>query len=360
MKQTATANYLASALRRSGHALLVVSDVAAPGVDCVTGGAPDVALLADTRGFAPDLVLFVEGGTMRLLPVGLEAVRCPSAWYAIDTHMDYGRHLRLSRLFDVTFVAQKEFVRRLLAQGIDAEWLPLAFPSEMCATPSPTRDLDLAFVGSMEPAAHPERVQLLQRLRETAKVAAIGPATPAEMFRRYARAKIVFNKSIKNDVNMRYFEAMGAGAVLLTDALVDNGVSDLWEPGRHFVQYRSEDDLLASFKALLADPDRLREIAEAGQKSVLEHHTYDHRARQIVARMASRGKARHPDPADYFAAFASLNMLPQTLAAGGSALQRMGKGTRLGWLNRFAGRLLRAMALILNLLLSLAARLRRS
>jgi len=46
---------------------------------------------------------------------------------------------------------------------------------------------------------------------------------PREMAAVYGKSKIVFNASINGDVNMRVFEAMAAGALLITDR-IGNGL----------------------------------------------------------------------------------------------------------------------------------------
>ena len=58
--------------------------------------------------------------------------------------------------------------------------------------------------------------------------------TPAEMFSIYQNSKIVFNYSFKNDVNMRIFEALGSGALLMTNRIVNNGIEDILNPGKVF------------------------------------------------------------------------------------------------------------------------------
>ena len=44
---------------------------------------------------------------MQLFPYDLENVTCLTAWYGIDTHMDYKKHLQIAKGFDVSFIAQK-------------------------------------------------------------------------------------------------------------------------------------------------------------------------------------------------------------------------------------------------------------
>ena len=58
------------------------------------------------------------------------------------------------------------------------------------------------------------------------------------MARIYSASRIVFNRSIKDDVNMRVFEALASGSLLLTNDLAANGQAELFRdgvpPGRVF------------------------------------------------------------------------------------------------------------------------------
>ncbi|MGQ0555894.1 MAG: CgeB family protein [Nitrospiraceae bacterium] len=289
--------------------------------DVCAAGAVHVSRVIAQIGFEPDYVVFVEGGSMRLLPVGLECVECLTAWYGIDTHMDYAKHLRIGRLFDVTFLAQKEYVERMRADGIrQVHWLPLGFAEELLPSPMPERTIDIAYVGSEQVAANPLRHALLEALRREFPSTRFGAASPNEMGRIYAGAKLVFNKSVNNDVNMRFFEAAGAGGVLVTDRIRNNGVEELFEEGKHYVSYQGHDSLIQVVRGLLADPQRCAAISKSAHCHVLEHHTYRHRAQSLLAVAGQCEKLSPPCPEDYFAACLSLNLLSDALRMAAQAI----------------------------------------
>ena len=54
----------------------------------------------------------------------------------------------------------------------------------------------------------------------------VGRAYFDEMARAYSAARLAFNRSVKNDVNMRVFEAVACGSLLLTNDLADNGQAE--------------------------------------------------------------------------------------------------------------------------------------
>lgn len=334
---TCTAHYFIHAFRQLGYAVKACSDVGDESADLRVHGSVDVPRVIAQLGFDPDYLLFIEGGTMQVLPTGLERVACVTAWYGIDTHMDYVKHLRIGRLFDVTFIAQKEYVERLRVDGIhQVHWLPLGFAGELLPSPMPERTIDIAYIGSDRVTANPERHALLGALRREFSSTQFGTANLKEMGRIYASARVVFNKSVKNDVNMRFFEATGAGAVLVTDPIVSNGVEELFEEGTHYVTYQDEASLICLVRSLLADPARCALIGERARRHVLDHHTYWHRAESLLVKMGQSKKLSAPCPEDYFSAYLSFNLLSGAMKAAAQAVAQPANGVY----RRYAGRLL--------------------
>ena len=93
---------------------------------------------------------------------------------------------------------------------------------------------------------------------------------------------MVFNRSIKNDINMRVFEALASGSLLLTNDLGENGQGELFRDGAHLAAYREADDLLDKIEFYLRR-EKLRErIAAAGRAEVVEKHTFGHRMEQVL------------------------------------------------------------------------------
>ncbi|MBI5264710.1 MAG: glycosyltransferase [Bradyrhizobium sp.] len=75
----------------------------------------------------------------------------------------------------------------------------------------------------------------------------------------------------------RVFEAIGAGACLITDAW--QGIDCFLEPDREVLVAADGREVEEHLDALR--PDRSRAIAERARKRILAHHTYEHRARQF-------------------------------------------------------------------------------
>jgi hypothetical protein len=128
--------------------------------------------------------------------------------------------------------------------------------------------------------------------------------SPKEMGAVYSRSKIVFTKSINGDVNMRFFEALTSGALLVTDR-IGSGLSALTTEGVHNVGYDSAEEAEHQIAYFLAHDEERKATAKAGQMLVLERHTYAQRLQTILetvdrnpyARSLARGADRRVEVA---------------------------------------------------------------
>jgi glycosyltransferase involved in cell wall biosynthesis len=136
-------------------------------------------------------------------------------------------------------------------------------------THAPVRDIDVLFVGNVNPAVQRERLPWLGRLSRLADRWRVEVRTNVygEEYRRLlARARVVFNRSIRGECNMRAFEAAAAGALLFQEA--DNHeVPAFFTPEKEYIPY-TEENLEALLECYLSDEDRRREVAAAARARV--------------------------------------------------------------------------------------------
>jgi hypothetical protein len=95
------------------------------------------------------------------------------------------------------------------------------------------------------------------------------------------------------DANLRVFEVLASGALLLT-RLPTELTSLGFEEGRHFVGYRDPAEINALVRKYIDDESRRAGIAAAARQLVLEQHTYDRRVEQLLSRL---GPASSPSRA---------------------------------------------------------------
>ena len=185
-----------------GRVALVFDDKCRPettGVYCRSA----LGKLADVEHFLPsglndiprqgfDLYLNIDDGLRYRLPQNLR----PSAWWAIDTHIDFGWSLEKSQDFDFVFAAQNDGSQRLKQAGIEsAVWLPLACDPEIHRKHDIQKEYDVCFVGNLFPGQREELLELLQRHYSNSF---IGRRYFDEMAEIYSASRIVFNRSVAN------------------------------------------------------------------------------------------------------------------------------------------------------------------
>jgi len=223
-----------------------------------------------------DLYLVIDDGLRYQLPDHLR----PAAWWVIDTHMDLDWALANAPRFDFVFAAQKDGAASLREAGVKtALWLPLACDPEIHGRKSVLPTYDVSFVGNLFPGPRSELLEALQRRYEKMFV---GNRYLEKMAATYSASKIVFNRSLKNDVNMRVFEALASGSLLVTNDLAENGQRELFREGVELVTYADTDDLLEKVAYYLEHDVERERIAASGLQAVMRRHTYLHRMQTIL------------------------------------------------------------------------------
>lgn len=227
------------------------------------------------KDFAPDFFLWVETGLGKA-PVGLDMLSCPTACYLIDTHIHLDRHIETASMFDMVFLAQRDYIPEFNKRGmLNVHWLPLACDPETHGKADVAKEFDVGFVGSM---SNGRRAELLMKLAERVEVR-YGRLFLRDMAEFFCKSRLVFNNAIRNDLNMRVFEALCSGTALLTDRA--GGLDEFFEDRKHLIVY--DDGNIADLaRHYIGNPDEREKIAGAGRKLVLEKHTYAHRAADIV------------------------------------------------------------------------------
>lgn len=111
-----------------------------------------------------------------------------------------------------------------------------------------------------------------------------------EMFQTLRNSKLTLNSHIdvspRSASNVRLFEATGVGTCLITDW--KENISELFEPDKEVVTYKSPAECVEKAKWLLQNHAQRKAIAKAGQSRTLRDHTFARRAErldEIIKRM---------------------------------------------------------------------------
>lgn len=254
-------------------------------------------LLGMVPGSPPDIVLLFWPDQMAV-PRGLE--RCPVR--TVGVLSDYNLSLPwitdLWPFFDVLLTdrAGVDLFDRLGFADV-RYWCQFSFQRAIHRpAPAVPRDLDLVFVGNLNPNIQRERLSWIHRLRALAHRGVNVHIASGAHGKAYAhllqRAKLGFNRAIRGEMNMRAFEVPACGALLLQeDSNLE--IRDYMEPGRDVALYA--DDATADFEemvlALLADDARREEMARAGHEAIQRHAMPD-RIRSLLDVLTHEGPGR--------------------------------------------------------------------
>ena len=238
--------------------------------------------------FAPDLILFLESG-IPFLPPDIAEAPCPTiAQFSEDLlHADW--YAQLFPYFDLTLCTWKSTEIGWQRQGFDnvRQWYFGARPT-FCVDEGLSRVYDVTFLGNLNPHIQRKRLPAVHRIMqlraEGVKVHVDGGVYFEDYNRVLAQSKIVFHRGITDQVNMRVFEAMGAGCLVIMQQPQDPD-----DPTTHFFRDREEvvychgeDDAVALIRHYLAHDDERRRIAEAGRQAVMSRHNYSDVARALM------------------------------------------------------------------------------
>ncbi len=206
-------------------------------------------------------------------------------YVASDTHLGREYRLNKAKQFDYAFFNQKD-----AAEEAGGVWLPHAAEPQAYPKIEIMNKFDVCFIGHVQDTVNYNgftRTEALDRLFKEIPNFYYGSRHPAfphknlfeDAARKFSQSKIVFNISIKDDVNMRTMETLSTGSFLLTNWIPTLG--DLFEDGKHLVTYKTLDEMVEKAKYYLEHDEEREKIAKAGHEEFMSKHTYKHRVEKI-------------------------------------------------------------------------------
>jgi Glycosyl transferases group 1 len=246
--------------------------------------------LASRPERAPDLILHETGAPG--LPRGLHQVSIPTALLDIDTFGWTFFRLQWALLFDYVFTWHPCYVRAFEEAGHPRVFvLPHAVDAAIFGEVHGDQErlYDLGFVGNVALSQYSRRDRVITHLAKLHRTndcqRSYGKKDMAQV---YKRSKIVVNVSrseFPQEANMRCYEAMAGGALLITGIpteLTEWGFRE----GEHFIGWRSEQEIPALVERFLHHSEQRATIARAGQERTLRSFTYQQCIDRIAAAVA--------------------------------------------------------------------------
>lgn len=231
----------------------------------------------------PDLVLLWDPA-YQVIPPGIEECPYPTALIPGDWNLAFGNTLQTARSVDAVF-ADGRLGPILRRDGLRAVYLWSAFAFDdqsIYRDPTHERNIDVCFIGYLDPGIHPERGRYLKQLLDLQDRYHISVryGVWGEAYRRALnQSRIVFNYTICQVLNIRAYEAPACGALLFIEAS-NCEARQIFEDGVSCVFY-NEENLIDRLCYYLEHEDERAAIAEAGYQAI-QDHSYEKHFKQLL------------------------------------------------------------------------------
>ncbi len=234
-------------------------------------------------------------------------------WATEDPTFFYDVSLKFAPYSDLVLTTTCEYVDRYSRMGVPAGLLLFACNPELHhpLPPSPALAHEAVLVANNyfhNPELHPTRLATTRQMLLPLVAAGLdvkvfglwwdhpdspfripatcigGPLAYTEVPRVYASAQIVlgvqFDAGSRTQTSCRVFEVLGCGSFHLTPNTP--ATAALFEDGVHLALSHSPEHTVEVARFYLDHPLSRERVARAGRRYVLAHHTYDHRARELL------------------------------------------------------------------------------
>lgn len=265
---------------------------------CFDWGTPvnvDVRELLRNCPERPDFIWNPESG-ITFMPTGLTDVDVPTVCFHFDTYQATARRMRWSMIYDIPVVFHPHFEEEYRRAGHPNPFtLAHAAPIDLFSARNldeSERAYEVGWVGRLNGAPYDARRRILPELASQFKMNEWQRTyTTEETADIYRQSKIIVNISrddYPQDANMRVYETMAAGALLITRMPTDLSAIGFVE-GQHFIGYRDETEIVPAVRQWLADKAGRARIAAAARELVMARHTYDARVKSLLEFIAANG-----------------------------------------------------------------------
>lgn len=236
-----------------------------------------------------DAVLFVESPSKPSIKVkNIELVNIPKIFWIHHGENRLDTNLQLARKYkaDIILMAHSLHLAKRFTSPV--RFFPFGMSKDIfnCNKELKDRMIDIASVGSNDPGFYGKRRLAINTIKRhfssKYRLSFDSKAYLLNLANIYGNSKIVFNHSANTikSINMRLFEGMGCGALVFSDYVP--GMEKLFVENTHYVSFKDQNELIDKIEYYLKHTEEAQVIATAAHEHLLNNHTYEHRAKEIL------------------------------------------------------------------------------
>jgi hypothetical protein len=228
--------------------------------------------------WTPELVVVLADSTRRSLPKNVHLADSKTALLLGDTHhldkpITNLFHYASTEQFDtLVTMFDRHHLHFFTNTQTQVAWLPnLCWQPHWHPAPVQAPAPSVVFIGQAG-SFHPYRRWLLQQLHAAGLPLHAQRANQADAACAYNNAAVALNVSLNGDLNLRIFEILAAGGLLLTDRLSKaSGLERILTPGEHYLDYGSLEECIEKIRWVFAHPEDALRIRRQGRAYIEEH-----------------------------------------------------------------------------------------
>lgn len=236
-----------------------------------------------------DAILFVESPSKPSIKVkNIELVTIPKIFWIHHGENRLDTNLQLAKRYkaDVVLMAHSLHLAKKFSSPV--RFFPFGMSKDIfnCNKELKERNIDIASVGSNDAGFYGKRTKAIHAMKShfssKYSLSFNKKAYLQDLASIYGNSKIVFNRSANTikSINMRLFEGMGCGALVFSDYVP--GMEKLFIENTHYVSFKDQNELIEKMDYYLKNLEEAQTIATAAYEHLLNNHTYEHRANEII------------------------------------------------------------------------------
>ena len=200
-------------------------------------------------------------------------------FWSIDSHCNPNGNINTSEKHNVDIVLNAIESDQSLFKNRKTIYFPNAYPSDLI---SPLTEVEKKYFLGFCGTPFQYRVNLMDFIEKqlSLKIQKDSYVLGDGMVKSINSYNVHLNYSDNDDINYRVFETLGTKTCLLTSK-VEN-LDTFFVDMEDIVMYSTFDEALDKIKILQKNPDLISKISESGYKKVIENHTFDIRAKELI------------------------------------------------------------------------------